>query len=672
MFKTFAFFFLLLCFTLSAGDISKLNSGIYLDNFDTTVKPQDDFFQYVNGTWLKNTEIPADKPSYGAFYMIYEEAEKNLRTIIEESAAMNAKYGTDEQKVGDFYASYLDSALAEKLGLNPLNGELKRIEQVKDKNDLLKLFAHYEKIGVQKPFGLFVDQDLKNADQYITYLNQSGLGLPDREYYLDEGEKFKNIREKYITYIEDLLTLAQVNNGRSKAKRIMEIETEIAKNHWTQVDSRDMEKTYNKFSMEKFNELTPNFKWSEFYTLAGISNTPEVIVQQLSYFEAFDKLFSNISLEDWKSYATWKLLNGSASRLSKKFVDLKFDFFGKILYGMKKNRPRWKRAVQSTNGSLGEVVGKVYVKKHFKPEAKVRMVNLVNNLQKSFEKRIQQLDWMSPQTKSAAIKKLSKFTAKIGYPDKWRDYSKLEIKKGDLVGNIARSNTFEHEWQMAKLGTPIDRSEWLMTPQTVNAYYNPPMNEIVFPAAILQPPFFNLEADDAVNYGAIGTVIGHEITHGFDDQGRKIDGTGNMRDWWTEKDNKKFMELAQVMINQYNQYNPVDTMHVNGKLTLGENIADLGGLTISYYAYQMSLDGKEAPVIDGFTGDQRFFLGYAQVWAEKNRDEMLRQQLLTDPHTPGEYRCNGVVSNMPEFYKAFNVKDTDPLFRPENIRVNIW
>jgi len=452
----------------------------------------------------------------------------------------------------------------------------------------------------------------------------------------------------------------------------MKIETNIAKSHWSRVENRDMTKTYNKFSLNKLNQDASNFDWITYYKLAGMENVEDVIVRQPSYFTALNKLIKKVSIDDWKTYATWKLLNSSARLLSKQFVDLNFDFYSKTLRGTEQIRPRWKRAVQSTNRLVGEVVGKVYVKKHFKPEAKERMVNLVKNLQKSFEQRINSLDWMSSETKKEAQVKLSKFVAKIGYPDKWKDYSKLEIKKDDLVGNFARSNQFEHNKEISKLGKPIDKGEWFMTPQTVNAYYNPPMNEVVFPAAILQPPFFNMEADDAVNYGAIGTVIGHELTHGFDDQGRKVDGTGNMRDWWTEEDNDKFTERTQVMVDQYSKFNPVDTMHVNGELTLGENIADIGGLTISYYAYKMSLEDKDAPIIDGFSGEQRFFLGYAQVWASLYRDEALRQRLVTDPHSPGQYRCNGVVSNMPEFYAAFDVKEDDPMYRPEDIRVKIW
>lgn len=657
---------------LFAGDVPNLKSGIEKENFDKSVRPQDDFYKYANGTWVKNTEIPAEWSTYGVFHLLFEKAEKDLKEIIESTTKLEASPGTDEQKVGDFYRSFLDSTLTEKLGIKPLEKELANINSVKSKSDLAKLFAHFELIGTPKPFGLFVDQDLKQNDQYITYLSQGGLGLPNRDYYFNSGEKFEEIRTKYVEYIKNIFELAGISDASVKAKSIMDIETDIAKDHWTPVENRDMTKTYNKFELSKLDEEADNFDWTTFYKESGMNNISELIVQQPSYFEAFNKLIKKVSLDDWKNYATWKVLNANARLLSQDFVDLRFGFYGTTLRGTEKMRPRWKRAVFFTNNLVGEVVGKVYVKKHFKPEAKERMVKLVKNLQKSFEQRIHKLDWMGPETKKEALAKLSKFVAKIGYPDKWKDYSKLEIKKDDLVGNFARSNQFEHNYHISKLGKPIDKSEWQMMPQEVNAYYNPPMNEIVFPAAILQPPFFNLEADDAVNYGAIGTVIGHELTHGFDDQGRKIDGTGNMRDWWTEKDTEKFTKRAQVMVDQYSKFNPVDTIYVNGELTLGENIADLGGLTISYYAYKMSLEGNDAPVIDGLTGEQRFFHGYAQVWASLYRDKALIQQIKTDPHSPGMYRVNGVVSNMPEFYEAFEVKEGDPMYRSEDIRVKIW
>jgi predicted metalloendopeptidase len=642
-------------------------------NFDTSIRPQDDFYQYVNGTWLEKTEIPADKSNYGAFTELYDKAQKDLRVIIEEAANLtNRVVGTDEQKVGDFYLSYMDTLLTEELGISPLKAEMERIKGLESKEDVVQHIAHCIKTGIETPLYFFINQDLKQSDQYISYIHQSGIGLPDRDYYFREDEKFKEIRKKYLVYIEKLLQLAGIENAGTKAQRIMEMEVELAKGHWTRVENRDRIKTYNKYEIKKLDSLTPDFNWSVYIQEAEIPEIPALIVRQPSYLEKFNKIFKQSSVADWQIYFTYKLLDGAAPILNQDFVDLRFDFHSKTLSGIEEQEPRWKRAVNAVNSVLGEVVGKVYVKKHFKPEAKARMVELVHNLQLSFEDRINQLDWMSSETKQQALHKLMKFIAKIGYPDKWKDYSKLQIKKDELVLNYKRSNLVEYEREIQKLGKPIDRDEWFMTPQTVNAYYNPPMNEVVFPAAILQPPFFNMQADDAVNYGAIGAVIGHELTHGFDDQGRRVDGTGNLRDWWTEEDEKRFKERAQILVKQYAAYNPLDTLHLNGELTLGENIADLGGLTISYNAYKKSLKGIKAPVIDGLSGDQRFFLGWAQVWRRKYRDEELRRRILTDPHSPSRYRVVGVVANMPEFYAAFDLKEGDKLYRPEETRVKIW
>jgi predicted metalloendopeptidase len=648
-------------------------SGIDLDNFDKSVRPQDDFFEFVNGQWLKTTEIPADKATYGASHKLIEESEKNLRVIIEEAAAMpNKKSGSNEQKVGDFYQSYMDSALVEKLGLKPLEEDLARIQKVGSKDDLIKLMAYFQKVGVQRPFFYFINQDNKNSTEYIGYLNQGGLGMPDRDYYFNEADKFKDIREKYLAYVEKLLTLGGQKDAAAKAKRIMEIETGIAQSQWTRVENRDRDKTYNKYDFAKLQNATPNFNWKLYFGEAGLAKTKDVIVRQPSYFEAFGKQFDSVSIEDWKTYYTYKLLNGAADLLPAEFVNAKFEFYGKTLRGTEALEPRWKRAVAGVEGTLGEVVGKIYVERHFKPEAKARMEQLVANLKISMKERIQGLEWMQEETKKQALAKLEKFHTKIGYPNKWKDYSKLAIEKDELLLNTKRSNIVEYERMIAKLGQPIDREEWLLAPQEVNAYYNSTMNEIVFPAAILQPPFFDMNADDAVNYGGIGGVIGHEITHGFDDQGRKSDGDGNLRDWWTEKDGQEFVARSQVMVEQYNHFNPIDTMHVNGKLTLGENIGDLGGLTVAYYAYQKSLGGKAAPVIDGYTGEQRFFIGWAQVWCNKYRDDELRNRIVTDVHSPSRYRTNGVLANMPQFYAAFEVKEGDGMYRPGEKLVKIW
>jgi endothelin-converting enzyme len=648
-------------------------SGLDMSNIDNSIRAQDDLYQYLNGKWLEKTEIPADKSNYGTFTELYDQSQIDLRTIIEESANSKNKIdGSDEQKVGDFYLSYMDSNLVEKLGINPLKIDLAVIYSVNSRNDLAKLIGQYQKIGIQRPFSFFIDQDLKQSDQYISYIGQSGLGLPDRDYYFKEDQKFSEIREKYISYITDLLSLAPISNPRAKADRIMEIETDLASGHWTRVENRDMNKTYNKFSLKELKKLAPNFDWPVYLEAANLTKIEDLVVRQPTYFKHFNQVYNKVSVEEWKDYLVFKLLSDKAPLLSKNFVDLNFNFYGTTISGTETNRSRWKRAVSGVNNLLGEMVGKVYVKKYFKPEAKTRMVQLVENLRESYAKRIEKLDWMSAETKKEALKKLNKFEAKIGYPDKWKDYSNLVIKDNDLVGNYNRSSIVEYDREVKKLGQPIDRTEWHMTPQTVNAYYNPPMNEVVFPAAILQPPFFNMAAEDAVNYGAIGAAIGHELTHGFDDQGRKTDGDGNLRDWWTKEDEEKFNKRANILISQFDGFNPVDTMHVNGELTLGENIADLGGLTISYYAYKMSLGGNEAPVIDGMTGKQRFFAGWAQVWRRKYRDEELRRRILTDSHSPSRYRVIGVMPNMPEYYAAFDVKEGDKLYFPENERVKIW
>ncbi|UCF64534.1 MAG: M13 family metallopeptidase, partial [bacterium] len=624
-------------------------SGIDKANLDPSVRPQDDLYQYVNGKWLERTEIPSDRSNYGAFTELTEEAEKNIRLIIEDAAESARKeVGSETQQVGDFYLSYMDTLLIEKLGLTPLEADLTRIGQISSKNELVELMADFVQFGVQTPFYFYINQDLKQSDQYISYLHQSGLGLPDRDYYFSKDQKFQDIRIKYAEYIENLLNLAKVELASEEAQMIMQMETALATGHWTRVENRDRDKTYNKYTLENLEKLTPDFPWALYAEKAGIPQVTEMVVRQPSYLEQFNGLFKKHSLEEWKSYCTFKLLDGYAPLLNQQFVDLHFDFHGKTLSGTESLSPRWKRAVNTIDGTIGEAVGKLYVQKYFKPEAKERMVELVENLRKAYAERIKQLDWMGPETKDEALIKLAAFRPKIGYPDKWKEYTGLVVGKDELLQNYKRSNIFEYQREIAKLGKPIDRDEWFMTPQTVNAYYNPSMNEVVFPAAILQPPFFNLEADDAVNYGAIGAVIGHEMTHGFDDQGRKSDSEGNLRNWWQPEDEESFRKKARVLAEQFEQYVPIDTFRINGELTLGENIADLGGLTIAYYAYQMSLAGKEAPVIDGWTGEQRFFMGWAQFWRRKYRDEELRKRILTDPHSPSQYRIIGPMVNMPE------------------------
>jgi putative endopeptidase len=647
--------------------------GVDTKNFDSSVRPQDDFFRYVNGTWLKTAEIPADKARYGSFIELRDKSEAALRVIIEEAAAtQDKKAGTDPQKVGDLYQSFMDTARIESLGLQPVRGDLERIAALQDKQGLPELFAAFARMGVQTPLAVFVGQDAKQATRYIAYANQSGLGLPDRDYYFKQEPRFAETRAAYLTYIETLLGLAGEKDPAGAAKAILALETSLAEKHWDRVRNRDREATYNLKSVAELEQLTPGFSWPRYLKALNADKTPGVIVRQPDYFQALDAVLAKTPLPTLKQYLSFKLLDKLAPLLSSPFEQAEFVFRGKTLQGLQENRPRWKRGVETVDGALGEVLGKLYVERHFSPQSKARMQELVKNLRVSFEKGIDQLEWMSPDTKTQAKAKLAKFNVKIGYPEKWRDYSALTVSRDDLVGNVKRAIEFEVRRNLDKLGKPIDRLEWGMTPQTVNAYYSSTMNEIVFPAAILQPPFFNPEADDATNYGAIGGVIGHEISHGFDDQGSRSDGEGNLRDWWTAQDKSAFEQRTGMLADQYSAFAPLEGMNVNGKLTLGENIGDLSGLTVAFKAYKLSLGGQEAPAIEGFSGDQRFFLGWAQVWRTLHRDDALRQILLTDPHSPGEYRVNGVVRNMPEFYSAFGVKEGDGTYLPPEKRVKVW
>ncbi len=647
-------------------------SGLEKKNFDDTIRPQDDLYRFVNNNWLKTAKIPADKSTYGTFAMLGDQSLERLKIIVEEAAGSKALPGSEAQKVGDFYKSYTNTEKLEALGLKPAEKYLQEVDAIQDKDALARWFARGQHFGITGPIRFFVNQDEKDATQYIGYFYQGGLGLPDRDYYFKEDDEIKKIRSAYLKHIESMFQYAGFSDPAGSAKKIYALEEQLAKGQWTRVENRDPQKTYNKVETDKLNALTSDFHWKNFVEGLGIQQQKAVVVSQPTYITAFGQAMKNGSLDDWRLYAKWRVLSDSAPYLSKKFDDEDFNFYSKTLRGIQEQEPRWKRAVQNIDALMGEAVGKIYVQKYFPPENKARMEKLVQNLLAAYDQSIQSLDWMSPETKKAAKEKLSKFTYKIGYTDKWRDYSTLEINKDDLLSNVVRAVEFEFNRELNKLGKPIDRTEWGMTPQTVNAYYNPVMNEIVFPAAILQPPFFSTVADDAVNYGGIGAVIGHEIGHGFDDQGSQYDGAGNLRNWWTDQDRKEFEARTRKLVAQYDSFFPVEGEHINGKMTLGENIGDLGGLSIAYKAYKLSLNGKEGPVIDGFTADQRFFMGWAQVWARLYREEELRQRLVTDPHSPSEYRCNGVIRNMPEFYKTFNVKEGDKLYLKPEERVKIW
>ncbi len=657
---------------IAAGNKAPQKSGIETTAMDNAVRAQDDFYMHQNGTWMKNTEIPADRSSWGTFVQLSETVQPQLRALIEEAAAKGGD--ADAKRVGDMFASMMDEARAEQLGITPLNAERARIAAIADKKQLAAQFAHFSRIGVSSPFDVGVHQDNKDSTRYVADLGQSGLSMPDRDYYLKKDDaKLADTLAKFEAHVARMMALAGDANAAATAKAVVNVETRLAQIQWTKVELRDPVKAYNKYELAKLKELMPSFdydSWLEGVLLTG--KVKDVNVGQPTYFQALDKVLAEVPLDDWKAYMNYRLLATFAPELSKAFVDENFSFYGTTLSGATEQRPRWKRAVSMTEGAMGEAVGKLYVGKYFSADAKKRMELLVKNLLQAFNQSIDTLEWMSPATRKEAHAKLSKFTYKIGYPNKWRDYSALEIKRDDLVGNVMRASDFEHHRNINKLGKPIDREEWLMPPQAINAYYNPEMNEIVFPAAILQPPFFDMKADDAVNYGGIGAVIGHEISHGFDDQGSQYDGDGNLRNWWTEEDGKRFKERTSILVKQYGEFEALPGYKVNGELTLGENIGDNSGLAVAYKAYKLSLKGKKAPVIDGFTGDQRFYMGWAQVWRTKFRDAALIARVKTDPHSPGPFRANGTLRNQPGFYEAFNVKEGDKLYLSPKERAIIW
>ncbi|WP_290837178.1 M13 family metallopeptidase [Flavobacterium sp.] len=650
----------------------ELASGILLKNMDTLVKPGNDFDAYVNGGWMKKNEIPADKSSIGVGQILDDEAQENVKKIIEESAKGDFADGSNEQKIGDFYSSYMDQKTRDAKGISPLKPELAQIDALKNYDDLAGFFGKLNRTGGTTPFAVFVTEDLKDPTKYSLLTWQGGLGLPEREYYFLNDAKSRDIRVKYEAHIAAMLKFVGVADAEANAKKVLALETAIASKHMSKELTRDVTKMYNPQQIADLGKVMPNFNWKLMLENAGIKGETSIVFPQLEFMKSIDGVIASTPLDTWKIWLKWNTIHDSGTHLSQDIDNENFNFYGKTLYGTPKQREQWRRGVSAVNSNLGEIVGEVYVKKHFSPEAKKRMEELVQNLLKAYEESIKELTWMTPETKKQALEKLSKFNPKIGYPDKWRDYSKLKVVKGDLYGNMERSTEFEYNRQLAKLGKKVDKTEWGMTPQTVNAYYNPSLNEIVFPAAILQPPFFDLTVDDAVNYGSIGAVIGHEIGHGFDDQGSSFDGDGVLRNWWTDADNKAFKERTGALVAQYSAFKVFPDLNVNGEYTLGENIGDLGGVTIAMRAYKISLKGKPSPKIDGFTGEQRFFIGYAQSWLGKQREESLRNQVASDPHSPGHFRVNGIVRNIPEFYEAFGVKAGDSLYLAPEKRVKIW
>lgn len=644
--------------------------GIATENIDESVNPGDNFYEFVNGNWLKNTEIPSDRSRYGAFSVLADQAEKRVREII-ENAASDENPTADEKRIGDFYNAYLNTDRIEAFGLTPIQGDLDRIRAAETKDDVLKLMADTG-LGLDAPVSPYVYIDAKQNDEYIVYLTQSGLSLPNRDYYFDDSEKGQSILEGYKTLAATMLSEAGLDNSAERAEAIMAFETALAEGHWSRVKQRNRDLTYNKMSLSELSDMAPGIDWSGMMNELGLGGQDTVIVREKSAVENAAKVFADTPVEVLKDYMTVSLLNSHAAYLPKRIDDAQFEFYGKTLRGQEEQRPRWKRAVSAVNGTLGEVVGKVYVAEHFPPDSKAQMKELVENLRGAFKDGIDGLEWMADETKEQAQYKLKKFNPKIGYPDRWETYEGLNVDADDLVGTIQSARKWSWEDSIGQLGQPIDRDEWGMTPQTVNAYYNSILNEIVFPAAILDAPFFDPNADPAVNYGGIGAVIGHEMGHGFDDQGRKSDGDGIQRDWWTSEDAEAYKERAKALAEQYSSFEPLPGENLDGNLGLGENIGDLTGVTMAYEAYKRSLNGKEAPVIGGYTGDQRFFMAWAQVWAIKWRDEALSAQIKNGPHSPGEYRANGIVRNFGPWYDAFDVQPGDAMYIPPEQRVKIW
>jgi putative endopeptidase len=646
-------------------------SGLTLDNFDRSVRPQDDLFGFVNGTWVAQTEIPEDRARYGAFDRLREESEAAMRELIQEAADSDDAAGTPRRQVGDLFTSFLDEARAEELGLEPVADDLAAVDAVTSPSELLRTIGRLERTGIDGFAGFYSIADARNSTHYVLYLLQAGLGLPDESYYRDD--QHADTREKYVAHIGRTFELAGLDPADSA--RVMDLETRLAKAHWDRVACRDAVKTYNKTTRAELDALAPGVDWDAW--LDGLGADPKVldpvIVEQPSYVTGFAEALTTEPIEVWQAWLRWRLLAGRAAYLTDAFVREQFDFYGKELSGTPQLRERWKRGVSLVEQLIGEAAGQLYVERHFPPHAKARMEELVANLVEAYRRDFESLEWMSPQTRARALDKLSKFIPKIGYPDEWKDYSSIEIRPDDLVGNVARATAWEVDRMLTRVGDPVDKLEWFMTPQTVNAYYMPTMNEIVFPAAILQPPFFDVDADDAVNYGGIGAVIGHEIGHGFDDQGSRFDGDGNLTDWWTEADRKRFDALAQKLIEQFDELEPRDApgQKVNGGLTVGENIGDLGGLTIGFKAFRIAQEQQPSPELDGFTGDQRFFLGWAQVWCGKAREAEAKRLLTIDPHSPADQRAN-VARNLEEFHEAFEVAEPDGMFLVHDARVRIF
>lgn len=654
--------------------LNQASSSMFaLSNLDTNANPCNDFYQYAIGGWLQNNPVPNTESRWSSFNVVADSNNAKLKAILEEYAASPHKTGSMEQQIGDFYMSLMDTSTQNKVGLMAINKEIERIELIKTKDDIITVLGQHEKIGVNSILGFYVGQDDKNSEQYISHIYQSGLGLPDRDYYTKKDQESKELQKQYITHITKMLSLSGVENAKQSAQIIYDLEEKLAQVSMTRVDRRVPENTYNKYSLLQLKESFQNINWDLYFNTLGSKKIDSLIVGQPKYFSSVNQYLNDISIEDWKTYLKWRLIDTYADDLSNDFVRENFAFYGKTLSGTKEMKPLWKRALQKVNGNIGQLLGKAFVERHFTEDSKEDVAKMVENLRDAFRDRIKQLDWMSEETKVKALEKLEAFDKKIGYPKKWKDYSNLKISANQAVENIMNSRKFNFQEMLNKLGNPVDKDEWFMNPQTVNAYYSSSKNEIVFPAGILQPPFYSVDADDALNYGGIGAVIGHEFTHGFDDQGSKYDAKGNLENWWTDEDRERFDQRAQMVVNQFNSFTPIDSLTVNGQLTLGENIADLGGITLAYYALEKELSKKEKPeLIDGFTYQQRFFLGWAQVWHMNMTNEELRKRIATDPHSPGEYRVNGPLANMDEFANAFHCDSSSKMVNSAAKKAVIW
>jgi putative endopeptidase len=643
--------------------------GLDLTTLKPEIRPGDDFFDYANGRWLDSFEIPGDRSSFGAFNVLEDQSEERVREIIEQAAASRPAAGSPEQKIGDYYASFMDQAAIEANGLAPVAADLQRIAAAASHEQIARLFGEP---GFASLFDVDLPPDLKNPDRYSIVISQSQLGLPDRDYYLKDDPQLQEIRAKYLAYIEQMLRLADVADAHAQAAAILAFETSVARAQWPNEKRRDVDATYNPRTKSQLIAYAPGFDWQAFLEASELGSRENLVLSELTAIRDLAAIFKRTPVPTLRAYLEFSYLSDHAAYLPKRFDEANFAFYGRTLRGQPEQRERWKRAVSTVNDALGEQVGQVYVARFFPPGSKAKVQQLVANLRAALSERIDALTWMTPETKSRAHEKLATFTTKVGYPDKWKDYSALEVRRDDLIGNVRRAAVWQWRYQVARLDKPVDRAEWQMTPQEINAYYNPLNNEIVFPAAILQPPFFDPNADDAVNYGAIGAVIGHEIGHGFDDQGRKFGPDGSLQDWWTQTDVESFNSRVTRLVQEYSRFEVLPGLKVNGANTIGENIGDLGGLDMAYHAYHLSLQGHPAPVIDGLTGDQRFFLSWAQVWRAKFRDGALRELAMSDVHSPPYFRVNGTMPNIDAWYAAFGVKPGDKMYLPPAERVSIW